>query len=378
MVAIFDIATDRVAAALVAPNATNQCVNFSTTTMLDLPYQEELNPERLLSAATKALGEVAQKLVAANQPKPKSFHCFLASPFYAPQTRISHLNKEKDFTVNRAVLRDLANQERARFLQSVGDPDGTKGKLIDELVMQVKLNRYVTKKPEHQTAREVEIATFLSWGEAAVIDKLNEAVKPVFHRQNLIFHSSTVAMYQTFRLLFPNTPAALILQLGGEITELSLIHSGILLETVSYPLGFNFLLRELGTRLGLTPAAALSLIKLGQKEGMREAEQQKFNETMEELRFKWLAIFSELLHALAEKHFLANRLFVLGDERFLGLFSTWLKNKSFAEVGILKKSLGVEPLTAKLHEGFCEIKENQDFPDELLLMDALFCARILE
>lgn len=376
--AIFDVATDRVAAVLVEPVTTgNQCLALAAGESVELPYQTELNPERLLATSLKALTEAAQNLVKQKIPPPKHFFCFLASPFYAPQTRISRLAGDTSRVVNHKLIKDLVAQERGRFLESLNDSGEKLGQIVDQEILQVKLNRYATENPEHQTAKEIEVASFFSWSERVTLNKLADALRPVFHQAHTVFHSSNLAIFRAFRQVVPEEGEALLLQIGGEVTELSLVHAGVLLETVSYPLGFNFLRREIGGRLNLSGDAALSLLRLGQKEGMSDKEQEKFQEILEEMRFKWLAVFTELLRALAEHHFLAGKIFLLGDIRFNKLFSTWLQSKNFTESGILKKNLMVELLGEKLQGKFCPPEEQKLFPDDLLLADALLCAKIL-
>ncbi len=372
-VAILDIGSDRVLGGVLTRGTKEDkkpFLNYLFTTKKELPYQENLDPARLLNESLTAAKQVIEEL-AASKTKPEQTYCFLSSPFYASQTRIAKLQKDAAFNVTSKLLGDLVRTEAEKFKQ-------TGARLLDQKVMQTKLNRYVTTKPERKKAKELELDLFFSQGEDTIIKQLEEMIRGRLHHRRPEFHAGTLTFFSAIRDLKPERPSALILHVSGEITELSLFSDRVLAETVSYPIGYNFLIRELTTRLGSPAAEVLSRLKLHLAGDAKETENEKMTEMVGEFGVRFLTAVKEMLRTLGENHFLPGEIFLILDNRFVPIFEQWLKGADLAATGIMRKNLAITILENNLWADWQPSDVNAVIPDVALILDGIFYAKIAD
>jgi hypothetical protein len=80
---------------------------------------------------------------------------------------------------------------------------------------------------------------------------------------NINFHSLNTVYFSLLSKLFPNDNSFMMTHISGETTDISVIKNGIIIESISFPLGRNFIVRRLLQEVpGITPNIAMSMIRI--------------------------------------------------------------------------------------------------------------------
>ncbi len=139
------------------------------------------------------------------------------------------------------------------------------------------LNGYQTSKPYGKQTKSIEISIFLSMISKEVETKTRKVLEKIFHSHTIAFHSFALTSFSAIRDIFHSEEDFLLVDVGGEVTDVSLVRRGILLETVSFPTGKNFLLRSVVLDLNTIPEEAHTLIRmfLDNKESKESGKLQK-------------------------------------------------------------------------------------------------------
>ncbi len=199
--------------------------------------------------------------------RPSHILCSLTSPWYRAQTRVVRYTQPEYFTVTPELLRSLLVQEVKRFQESALKEErrgasNSEGYIIDSTTISMKLNGYQTAEPFDRKTKSVEATAFLSLASQEVIQGVEHAISKYFHTENLRIHSFPLIAFTLVRDLFINVDDFLILDVSGEVIDLSVVRGGILEKTVSTPLGRNSIIRGVAEAFHMDPEHALSLLRL--------------------------------------------------------------------------------------------------------------------
>jgi len=343
--------------------------------------QEVLDTQRLFNELAEALKLLINNL-AKDFPKRKfdRIECFLSAPFYAGQTRTIKQTYDKPTIITERAITKLINQDLESFERDapplyreiVHDAH----EIIERKVMQIKLNRYLTCSPYGKTAREISIDHYVSVSSKQILSRLREIISTRFDPRKMRFHSFPFVFFSLARD-YLGAENVFLLDIGGEVTELSLIAGGILWETASFPHGYNFLARLLAANLKTTSEEALSSLKLYGRGDQNKETSDKIGEAITSGRSEWLSYFKEALTVLTEEHLGSDRLLAIGLPDVSKIFLNWLGKESFSEYLFTGRSLRAGSITQTTLEEGSRRKLPGPADDQHLLLSSVFYDKLI-
>lgn len=376
LVAIIDIGSTSVGGALLTPNktkgarsrwrvvyTTRQRINFNEQIESKEFFTQMLNSLKLV---LKDFSGAAYSPVAKANHLPhhwwgnpvKEIHCFLSAPFYAGQTRIIRHTAAKPIKITDDLIKNLITSELKRFETEHAD----KHCLIENRLMSVKLNGYSIATPYGQMAQELELINYFSLGSIKVLDKIEAVLIGAFPHRRVRFHTMALTAYQVWEQIMPDKDSYLLFDIGGEVTELSIVSRGLLWETLSFPIGENYLVREVAKALKTSLPEAYSTIK---RQIMAEHNQRttdQLNQILKQLKDEWLAACLQTLNQTSSAFFLPDKVWLIGDPGLALLFGDWLDGESLNTLVLTKRRLAVDYWKADWFLSWCEydVRARQD------------------
>lgn len=332
-VAILDIGSTSVGGAIIAPPQAE--VLFALRR--PIVYQAQMDIERFLNDVSAAVTEVLSQLVK-KSGKPKKVVCFLSAPFYAARTDWVNKTSAEPFVFTQKLLDELL----AEKIKPVPGHE-----ILESSVLNITLNGYVVTAPYGQPALEAEVSHYLSIASGKVLTQLRQAINKAAHVSDVQFHSFAFVLFRVLDELLPSRDY-LALDIGGEISELSLVWKGVLRETVSYPLGQHWLIRSLAKTLGTSPAETTSNLKLFLEQRAAKLANEAMSRALETLRREWLASFRSALSEALENSFLPTEIYLLAEPYVLPLYQKWLAAEEFQNLALGSTKLGVKTVSHDL------------------------------
>jgi len=387
---IIDIRSDSVGGALVEQKFDQEkravCSNFLKTSRREINFQTQLNLERFFSDLVEALKQVLSELIT-DHARPGSLTCFLSAPFYVSQTRVITQTWPEPVTITKHLIADLVEADVRQF-ESV-TPSlyreilNDSHELIERKIMQIKLNRYETTTPLDKTASEIVISHYLSIGSERVLNRFRELFQTYLPHLRPVFHSFPFAFYiitrDSSRIGLSNelpSENLLLLDLGGEVAEISLVANGILWDTLSFPFGRNFLIRHLADDLRTVPEAALSALKIYRRGDANQLANDQTATALTRAGVEWLGHFKTALATLIETHLGTNTLLAVGDPIATPIFLNWIKGESYKDLLVSEKGINSSLLTPQSFRNECS-QELRNFGNDLyLLLEIIFCDKL--
>jgi hypothetical protein len=375
--AIFDIGSGSVGGAIAKfVRDSGKKPSILTATRVPIAYQKHLRAERFEGEMLKSLREAAVYLekngwrpIKKNYRGELSILCVFSSPWYAAQTKLLKLRRKEPFVLNSKSVGNIINKTVKRFKKS--DKKNDESVLIEKSAIAISLNGYFTEKPFGKSARTADIALYLSMISSEICGKAAEELNNIFGNADVRFHSFSLASFSAMRDVFSNEKTFLLMDVSGEVTDISLVRDGVLLESVSFPLGKNSLLREVTEALDTIPEEAHSLIRATLEKKGGGAKSGRFEKAMKQAEDKWQAELRRALNELSEGLVLPGTIFLMADSDLGEWFANAIKKDTFSKYTMAESPFRVVLISVnQLKE---HINTATNFPlDPFIALESIF------
>ncbi|MCX6753340.1 MAG: hypothetical protein NTW62_03300 [Candidatus Nomurabacteria bacterium] len=379
LVAVFDIGSSSVGAALFYKNSSGSPeIIFSVRE--EIPITEKLEFNRFLDLGLKALEEVAKKISLSGLGAPKKTYCTLSSPWYASQTRTIKLEKNTPFIFTAKMADGLIQKEIALFEEEHINQYATtdkKARIIEFKNMKTTLNGYVTTAPIGEKASKVEMVLFMSMSPESVLQKFEESIGRHLHSKGIIFSSLAINCFTVARDMFIMRESFLLIDIGGEVTDISMVKKEILCESISFPMGKNFLYRSLAELLGQTIDQAKSLFALYREGHAEEVLKVRIDESLIKVKADWLKNFQNSLVNLSNDISIPSVIFTTADEDVSNWFVETIKNEQFNQYTLTESKFKLVVLDTQTLHGIASFKDGIS-RDRFIILESIYINRFLK
>jgi hypothetical protein len=341
--------------------------------------EKDIDIDRFLFLTLQSLEIVVNKVYAAGLGAPSRIFCVLSSPWYVSQTRIINFKKNVPFVFTAKLADDLIQKEIHLFKEE----RSAKFKDADSAVRTIELNNiktmlngYETSEPLNQKAKELEMTIFISMSGEQVLKKIEDTIKKQFHFEQIKFSSFVIASFTVVRDIYVEQDNFLLVDIGGEVTDISMVKKNILHESISFPLGRNFLTRGVASSLGVSLSEANSLISLFKDGHAEEAAAKKLSPIIDQLKKEWLRNFQESLAKLSNDISLPATIYIALDKDLADFFSETIKTEQFNQYALTESKFKIIFLSAELLHGLAVFEESV-IREPFLIIDSIYINRFL-
>ncbi len=341
--------------------------------------EKELSFDRFLALTLKSLEFVASKICMAGLGAPQRVFCVLSSPWYASQTRMISLKKNTSFIFNTKLADSLIEKEVKLFKEECAEKYlDTKNKIVPiELKnMQILLNGYAVSKPLNQKTQELDMMIFVSMGEEQTLEKIKDTIGKHFYSQNIKFSSFATASFVVARDLFVHQEDFLLMDIGGEVTDISMVKKEILRSSISFSLGHNFLIRGVMGMLDCTIEEAVSYLSLYKNGHIGDQALKKIEPVINKLKNQWLNKFQESLVNLSNDISIPSTIFLTVDQDLADFFTETIKSEQFNQYTLTESKFKIVFLGNQTLNGIVSFKEGT-MRDSFLTIEAVYINRFL-
>jgi|GEM_PF-1603612 hypothetical protein len=253
----------------------------------------------------------------------------LSAPWYISQARHIHIAHPKPLRLREEDIVAYADKEYEAFLSSpiVKEFDG--GDIYESFerrVVQVCLNGYETAHPAGKEAKTVDMSVVFSIMSSNVSMRIHDELKRVFSGSDISISTFPLAVFDTVRRIGLEQQDSLLLDIAGEVSELTLVKGGTLAGSVSFPIGKATLIRHIAQTLHLGFDEAVSAVRLYTDNDMSKAEAKRMGTILTSVANFWVRPFEHALNALGQESVVFPRtIYMTADEDVAPWFSSLVK-----------------------------------------------------
>ncbi len=379
LVLVFDIKSSSVGAALFWTQANGvPKIVFSVREQIAVPEVIEAN--QFLTAALKSLEVVAARAHRSGIGAPSKIFCILSPLLYVSQTRIIELKKNTPFLFTSKLADSLIQKEIDLFKEEHLEKymrSGSPVRLIELKNIKTMLNGYETSDPLNQKTEELEMTIFLSMSAEQILGKIEEAIRRGhFHSEAIQFSSFALSSFAVVRDIYTHSESFLLINIGGEMTDISMVKKNILRESVSFPLGFNFMIRGIASASRSSLGEAKSMISLLKDGHATESVENNLGPALDKVKKEWLSKFQESLSNLSNDISVPATIYLVVEKEMEAFFAETIKTEQFNQYTLTESKFEIISLGAEVFHGMASFGDGVA-RDPGVIIDSVFINRFL-
>jgi len=348
----------------------------------------EVSMERLTRTIEVAIRKAGQNLLQYGTKRlagagyegrfPTRVTCFVSAPWYAPHINSVHIRGEKPFRVTpRLVEKTVAKETGAiekRFGVKVSS--GAQGlAVLESQILSFLVNGYDTEDPFGQSTKNVELLLYTALTDLNLLNRFKEGVMHVFHADEIETHSFLLAFFSCIRDWKEAHEDFLMVDMSGEVTEVSVVRAGRLISSASYPLGRNFLAREIARGAGVSFEEALSLLSVHSSGAGNDILGQRFGGVLKKIEESWMKEFEKCISVSAGESFVPHSVFVAADAVIAPWVISSIKNEALYQHTLSAKPFVVNLTDEKALHAHVTFGPGVE-RDPFLMIDTMFVNKI--
>jgi hypothetical protein len=289
------------------------------------------------------------------------------------------MSKEHSFTFAKKTIDELLEKEIISlndvYKNKYGDTDSIP-QVIEHPIVGVSLNGYLVEDPIGKKTRSIEINMVISLSPKICLDKIKETISKNFHSTPVSFSSFVVSSYISVRDKYINSDSYLLLDVGGEVTDIGIVSKGILKESLSFPYGKKTFFRDICKKLKIELRDAYELFNLFSKNTLSEKDSKKFLPILEETEKLWGSFFRECIKTLPKTLILPNVIFLTIDSDIKDWFIKIINKEESIQSMIINKKFTIVSVDGLEFLNMCNVKGGKC--DPFLMIEAISVVRKME
>jgi hypothetical protein len=373
VVAIFDIGSGSVGGAITrVPTDGKGIPTIIKSARSEVVSREELDFKVFLDDMLNALSSTAKALYEGKVGAPDEIVCVLASPWYLSETRIVKMAREHSFQFTSKLADELLQKEitslNSLYEKKYGSMKSAP-EVIEHHVMGVSLNGYLVDEPLGKRSRSVEMHMVISLSPRQALDKIRKTLSNTFHHIPVSFSSFVMSSYMAVREKYVTPESYLLLDIGGEITDVAIITKGVLKASLSFPFGKRTFFKYMCTKLEIEQRDAEELFKLWSAGTLAEKKKKKVEPLFQSIENSWGEAFRACIGTLPHTLTLPSTIFLTADADIRGWFVDVVRNEPFIQSMVADHKCTVITLEGPEFLTMCSVKDGTC--DPFLMVEAI-------
>lgn len=340
---------------------------------------QNIDTDQLFSLTLKSLSVLTQKIYDKKMGAPSRVVCVLSSPWYASQTRIIKFEKNTPFVFTSKLADSLIEKEVGIFSSehlSNYVHIGNKVLPIELKNMKMMLNGYNAPQPLNQKAKELEMTIFISMSSEQFLQKVEETIRKYYNVKNIKFSSFAMASFALARDMLIKEDDFLLVDIGGEVTDVAMVKKDVLRESVSFPMGPNYLIRGLAQGLKCSLDESASILSMYKDGHANDATMTKIDPVIASLKSEWLKRFQESLANLSNDISIPANIFITVDQELAEFFSGVIKSEQFSQYTLTESKFKITFFGAKELHGAASFADTVT-RDAFTILESIYINRYL-
>lgn len=365
---VIDIRSGSLGASVISSIKGMTEVSFCTRKRTSL--EKSFDPRRLI-------GQVAVELksflldIRSKKPhlRPRSIHLVISSPWFVSQTRSVVHKSNEVVTYSESIIHKLFKEEEEEFRRvNFGDRES---QTIERELLAVTLNGYPTDKPYGKKAKEIGLSFYLSMVESEFLDIVRTTIRGVWHSDLVIHTFPFLTLNVLGEELSSMADSYILLDIGGEVSELALVRNTSTIESYSFPLGAHSIIREIGKTFKFSLFEAESMYRayiLGQVDKKIGGQ---IEQVLEDTKVRWATYLHGMLEKIAMLRILPPTVVIIGSAETSKLLNDVMKDPEITKLFMNQQVANVILPDTHILDGRISIRPGSGIVDIFLAIEVL-------
>lgn len=327
---------------------------------------KDLKSERLENHMLGAMQRVVSILTHEFKKKIKKTHIIFSSPWFLPFSKLVEIKKDQPFAVSQKIIQKLITEEITGAIKTSVDNDST---LIENAISHIKLNGYETRNPYSKLAKTVDVSLYASTVPIKIRKKIESELYRMIHPASIEFHTFPFVAWNSVVSLFNPKEDFLLINVGGEVSDILITRRGAISASLSFPIGINHILRKTALYFESEIEFAHSMLNLYSTDSAETGLKNKIQSLISAFGEEWILHFEQSVkkaESSDQESFLPQKVFLITKSNFIKIFNDV----------ICKRTQNIVAPDPESLSQFLEFS-NGNIPNTLIAISAIYLNSIL-
>src|SRR3989344_5528916 len=311
----FDCGTSAVRAALFSYFQKDVLTKPDVSEIIRFPFTSTayMDANRLKQKTREGFEQIIKKIPSSFQPQ--EIILGLSSPFYISKTiRKTSRREQPQLVITEKESEDLLAEAQHAF-EDDAKKNTTDKEIITfaALLQKTYINGYRVENPIGMAGKVIESSFHFEATTREVFNDMHEFFARYYSRAAFHIFSTALANFRAVRALYGNDPGFLIIDIGGEVSDITLAIDGVLKQVTALPMGHMMLLREIAALLGVSLTDASFIIRRHAEQTLENRKEKQITPLIVEFQDMWRKKLLTVLIAFSEHYEIPPRIFFTGD-----------------------------------------------------------------
>lgn len=244
------------------------------------------------------------------------------APWAQTVTQIIHFEPEQPFAITRELVDDIIQHAEGRTNEAYKKGRARSGRgpdmhTVEQSVINITANGYPIVDPYGHTALEIDIAYLRGLINERAIDTFEEVTERVFPHSTPYPHTSALVEYCVLRDLYPKISNALIIDISGGATELSVMQQHILYESHAVLYGVHALIRDIAESARVLPEEAAMYVRSFSQALLTKKQEAVLQQSLK----RYVGSLERAIREITSRYALPRTVFIICEENMSTFFT---------------------------------------------------------
>lgn len=358
IIVVLDIRSSSIGAGVVT-HAKNEEPIIHWTNRLRVFPESGGDVNSLVTRAYKQIDDILKEVVTKGLPSIKGINlkdrsvdevcCVFASPWYESKIKNFEVKEKGEIKFTKEYFNKVLNKEQERDKVSPGTIQ------VDKKILSVLMNGYETENPFDKKVEHLVLSFYSSFVSKKTIGDLEKRIQNNFNIKKIHFSTHPMVTISAIKSVFHSLSNFILIDVGGEITDISLFKNSMLHSLVTVPHGINFFVREIAEKCSMDKENAISQLNAMCDNHFDKKCIEPTAQIVKQTKNAWLLKLKEVIDTEWQGETVPPTIFVTVDNEARSLMKNILLSKE-AYVNTLK--INREPILHIINtntvEGLCQ------------------------
>lgn len=335
----------------------------------------DINFTASLRCAKESLRFVLKELKKFHPDKVDFVSCVFSSPWFVSQTKTITVTMEEPFKVKNDFFNNLIEEEEKKFNKD----EKINSQFIEHEAVMAELNGYSVNNPVGKTASSVKSSIYVSAGVKKTMEMAKEEIENLLGPISFSFATFPLVAFKVLNDIMNGKEGFLIIDIGGEVTEIILARNGSLERTVSFSVGCNLLLRKISSKMNTFFEESSSVLRAYLRGHLVIDDLDKMTATINDSIKEWRDGFRNSLLEISAETLLPQNVFLIEDGLVCKPFYSCINNEEFSEFTVIRKPFIVKRTEHSLLKQYFNTADSFQYENNATLaMEAIYASVFLK
>lgn len=371
---ILDIGSSSIGAAIVdLHNPKGPCVLFSDRHQFRIG--ETVSTKRLVLNLKQSLEKTLES-VHRFAVKKSSEHldiqkivCAYCSPWHSSRTKTVTIEEDEQTLVTHSLISNILELTLMKSLEKDREQSSQVKEplLLDQKLIQIKLNGYATNEPYGKEAAKIELTFFTTIASGILIDEIETLIRKMLHTKNVTHHAFSLMAWDVISDTFSYIKNFVHVDVTGEVTDITVVDAGNIREIASVPSGRHLVVRTVAKRLNVDEEIALSYLHVLAQGAANQKLTSELTAILRDVQTEFKIVVEETFKRMESRADMPGTFFLTADDDVASLFVDSLKK--------VREDAKVILLDEKNIPTHCTFNKTQE-TDNFLAIESVFLHKL--